>query len=121
MNTYRISKEAVKSSSLTATTILGSVPCDRNAVLESVQISSRAGITADAVNFSTIKIKNGSDVLFQRAFSSDDLSALTPESLSPLKDSTVSSSTCLEIEYTGDGTGLAVDCDLVLVFRLARP
>lgn len=121
MNTYRIHVPAVKSSTLTATTILASVPCDRDAVLEKVIISSRGGITHHGVNYSQIAIKNGSTTLAVRLFNAASLAALTPESLTLDADGTVSSSTCLKVEYDFAAAGLAVDCDLILVFRAARP
>ena len=119
-NTYRLHIPAVHTSSLTATTILASVPCDRNATLESVIISSRGGITKDPTNYSQIAVKNGSTTLAVRLFNADDLAALTPESLSITGDASVTSSTCLKVEYDYSALGLAVDCDLTLVFRLAR-
>ena len=117
---YRIHVPAVLSSSLGATTVLASVPCDRNAKLEKVMISSRTGISADTTNYSQIAVKNGSTALATRLFYTDDLAALTNESLTISGDASVTSSTCLNIEYDFAGTGLAVDCDLVLVFSTAR-
>lgn len=119
-NTYRISKEAVKSSNLNASSILCSIPCDRDAELEKVVISSRAGITANNTHYSTLQVKNGSTVLASRAFNSGDLAALTPEPLT-VTSGDVSESTGLELRYVHNGNGLALDLDVVLVFRLSRP
>ncbi len=122
-NTYRLHIPALHTAStgsLTATTVLASVPCDRNATLESVIISSRGGITHNAVNYSQLAIKNGSTTLAVRLFNAESLAALTPESLSITGDASVTSSTCLKVEYDYSALGLAVDCDFTLVFRLAR-
>lgn len=117
---YRIHVNAVHKTNLTATTVLASVPCDRNAKLEKVIISSRTGITANGTNYSQIAVKNGSNTLAVRLFNSSDLAALTPESLAISGDASVTSSTCLNIEYDFSASGLAVDCDLILVFRTER-
>ena len=120
MNTYRLYCEAVKSSSLGSSAVLRNIPCDRNARLVEVVICSRAGITANGTNYSTFQVKNGSTVLFQRAFNADDLAATTNEALTPLEDNFVDSTTELAINYDATGTGLALDLDVVLVFELAR-
>ena len=121
---YRLKCEAVKSASLGSSSEYLDIPCDRDAVLENVIISSRTGITCTASpNFSKFEVKKGSDILFQRSFqdTSPNLSAKTPEVLAPLKDSTVDSTTCLTLHYVHNGTGLAQDLDVVLVFRPSRP
>lgn len=120
MNTYRLYCEAVKSSSLGTDAVLRNIPCDRNAKLVEVVICSRAGITANGTNYSAFQVKNGSTVLFQRAFNVDSLAATTNEALAPIADSSVSSTTELAINYDATGTGLALDLDVVLVFELAR-
>ena len=120
MNTYRLYCEALKSSSLNTDAVLRYIPCDRNAYLKEVVIVSRAGITAAAVNFSKFQVKNGSDVLFERSFETDSLAAGTNESLDPLLDSTVDSTTELAINYDATGNGLAIDLDVILVFELSR-
>jgi len=117
---YRIHIPAVKSATLGVTTILASVPCDRNAKLEKVIISSRGGITHHGVNYSQIAVKNGSTTLAVRLFNASSLAALTPESLAITGDASVTSSTCLKVEYDYAASGLAVDCDLILVFSAAR-
>ena len=65
---YRIHVTAVKASALTATTVLHSIPCDRNATLKKVIIASRTGITHNGTNYSQIAIKNGSTTLAVRLF-----------------------------------------------------
>ena len=47
---YRIHVPAKHATNLTTTTVLHSIPCDRNATLKKVMISSRAGITHNATN-----------------------------------------------------------------------
>jgi len=120
MNTYRLYCDAINASSLNTDAILKYIPCDRNATLTEVVIVSRGGITAAGVNFSKFQVKNGSDVLFERSFETDSLAAGTNEALSPLKDSNVSSTTELAINYDATGNGLAIDLDVLLVFELAR-
>ena len=120
MNTYRIHFAGVKSASLNTDAVLKYIPCDRNATLTEVVIVSRGGITANAANFSKFQIKNGSNVLFERSFETDSLAAATNEVLLPLKDSNVSSTTELAINYDATGNGLAIDLDVLLVFELAR-
>jgi hypothetical protein len=120
MNTYRLYCDAVKSSSLNTDAVLKYIPSDRNAYLKEVVIVSRAGITADNTNYSKFQVKNGSDILFERSFQTDDLAAATNESLDPLLDSTVSSTTELAINYDATGNGLAIDLDVILVFELSR-
>lgn len=119
MNTYRISKEAVKSSSLNSSVLLSSVACDRNAVLESVSISSRGGITANASHYSKFQVKLGSDVLCERSFETASLAALTSESLT-VTAGDVSATSALALHYVHNGNGLAIDLDVTLVFRAAR-
>ncbi len=116
---YRLHIPAVHTSSLTTTTVLASIPCDRLARLSKVMISSRTGITHDGTNYSQIAIKNGSDTLAVRLFNAVSLAALTPEELT-VTGGDVDSSTCLKVEYDFSAGGLAVDCDLVLIFDLAR-
>lgn len=116
---YRLHIPAVKSTTLDATTVLASIPCDRLARLKKVIISSRGGITHNGTNYSQIAVKNGSTTLAVRLFNAQSLAALTPEEL-PVSNGDVSSSTCLKVEYDFSASGLAVDCDLVLVFELAR-
>ena len=118
--TYRLYCEALKSSSVNTDAVLRNIPCDRNAILSSVVICSRAGITADNTNFSKFQVKNGSDVLFERSFQTDSLAATTNEVLAPLKDSAVDSTTELVINYDATGNGLAIDLDCVLVFEYDR-
>ncbi len=118
--TYRLYCEALKSSSVNTDAVLRNIPCDRNAILSSVIICSRAGITADNTNFSKFQVKNGSDVLFERSFQVDSLAATTNEALAPLKDSAVDSTTELVINYDATGNGLAIDLDCVLVFEYDR-
>lgn len=120
MNTYRLYCEAIKSSSLTADAVLRNIPCDRNAKLQSVVICSRGGITADNTNYSKFQVKNGSTVVVERSFQTDDLAATTNEVLLPVADATVDSTTELAINYDATGNGLALDLDVVLVFELAR-
>lgn len=119
-NTYRLYCEAQKSSALGTDAVLRNIPCDRNAKLQSVVICSRAGITANATNFSKFQVKNGSTVVCERSFAADDLAATTNEVLQPIADATVDSTTELAINYDATGTGLAIDLDVVLVFELAR-
>ena len=116
---YRIHVPAEKSTNLNATSVLHSIPCDRNATLKKVIISSRAGITHDGTNYSQIAVKNGSTTLAVRLFNAVSLAALTPEELA-VSDGDVTSSTCLKVEYDFANSGLAVDCDLILVFETAR-
>ena len=118
--TYRLYCEALKSSSVNTDAVLRNIQCDRNAILSSVVICSRAGITADNTNFSKFQVKNGSDVLFERSFQSDSLAATTNEVLTPLKDSAVDSTTELVINYDATNNGLAIDLDCVLVFEYDR-
>ena len=118
--TYRLYCEALKSSSVNTDAVLRNIPCDRNAILSSVIICSRAGITADNSNFSKFQVKNGSDGLFERSFQVDSLAATTNEALAPLKDSAVDSTTELVINYDATGNGLAIDLDCVLVFEYDR-
>ena len=123
MSFYRVHTTAVKAASLNAVSTLSTVACDRDAVIESCNISSRAGITPHAANFSTVTILNGSKELFKRDFDSAGdagISALTNEVLTPLSDTTVTKSTCLNVRYNYAGSGLAVDLDIVLVFRPSR-
>ena len=122
-NTYRLHIPALHTAStgsLTATTVLASIPCDRNATLEKVIISSRGGVTYHGVNYSQLAVKNGSTTLAVRLFNAESLAALTPESLTITGDASVTSSTCLKVEYDYAASGLAVDCDFTLVFSLAR-
>ena len=116
---YRIHVPAVKTSSLGTTTVLHAIPCDRNATLKKVMIASRGGITHDGTNYSQIAIKNGSTTLAVRLFNAVSLAALTPEELT-VSNGDVTASTCLKVEYDYSASGLAVDCDLVLVFETAR-
>jgi hypothetical protein len=121
---YRIHLAAVKTASLNADSVMGCIACDRDAVLEEVVIASRTGITKDNTNYSKIKIRNGSNVLFSREFNDagGTLDALKNESLAPLKDSTVTPTTCLEVryEYGGNGTTGGIDLDCIFVFRPSR-
>ena len=121
MNTYRVHVPAVKDSSLTATTVLGLVPCDRDAVLEKVLIASRTGITHHGVNYSQIAIKNGTTLLASRVFNAASLAAKTNEELSIVANGSVDETTCLNVEYDFAAAGLAIDLDVTLVFRLSRP
>ena len=116
---YRLHVPAKHATNLTTTTVLHSIPCDRNARLKKVMISSRAGITHDGTNYSQIAIKNGSTTLAVRLFNAVSLAALTPEELE-VSNGDVTSSTCLKVEYDFSASGLAVDCDLVLVFDTER-
>lgn len=116
---YRLHIPAVNTTTLTATTVLASVPCDRLARLSKVIISSRTGIAHHSTHYSQIAIKNGSNTLAVRLFNATSLAALTPEEL-PVTGGDVDSSTCLNVEYDFANNGLAVDCDLVLIFELAR-
>ena len=116
---YRLHIPAKHAAALTTTTVLHSVPCDRLATLKKVMISSRAGITHDGTNYSQIAIKNGSKTLAVRLFNAVSLAALTNESLA-VSNADVSDATCLNVEYDFSANGLAVDCDLVLVFETAR-
>ena len=52
-------------------------------------------------------------------FSSFPLLAETNEELT-VSNGDVTSSTCLKVEYDFSASGLAVDCDLVLVFETER-
>ena len=122
---YRIHAAALKSAALTAQTTMVTIPCDRNAVIEECVIASRAGVTGHSANYSTVTVLNGANELFKRDFDTGaggdgGISALTKESLTQLKDTTVDKNTCLQIRYNYAGTGLAVDLDFVLVFRLSR-
>ncbi len=116
---YRLHVPAEKTTSLNATSVLHSIPCDRNAKLVKVFISSRAGITHDGTNYSQIAIKNGTTTLAVRVFNAVSLAALTNEELT-VSNGDVTSSTCLKVEYDFSASGLAVDCDLVLVFETER-
>ncbi len=116
---YRIHVSAEKATNLNATSVLHAVPCDRKATLKKVIIASRAGITHDGTNYSQIAVKNGSTTLAVRIFNAVSLAALTPEELT-VTDGDVDSSTCLKVEYDFSASGLAVDCDLILVFETAR-
>lgn len=118
---YRLKCEAVKAASLGSSSEYLDIPCDRDAVLESVVISSRTGITFNNTNYSKFQVKNGSDILFERSFQAVSLAAKTPEALAALKDSSVDSTSCLTLHYVHGGTGLAQDLDVVLVFRPSRP
>tara|TARA_R110001606_G_scaffold71097_1_gene162591 strand:- start:416 stop:673 length:258 start_codon:yes stop_codon:yes gene_type:complete len=82
-------------------------------------ISSRDGITHHGTNYSQIAIKNGSTILAVRLFNAVSLAALTNEELA-VSNGSVTSSTCLNVEYDFSASGLAVDCDLVLIFDTAR-
>ncbi len=116
---YRIHVPAKHATNLTTTTVLHSIPCDRNARLKKVMISSRGGITHDGTNYSQIAVKNGSTTLAVRLFNAESLAALTPEALA-VTGGDVTASTCLKVEYDFANSGLAVDCDLVLIFDTAR-
>ncbi|QDP45838.1 MAG: hypothetical protein Unbinned5179contig1004_30 [Prokaryotic dsDNA virus sp.] len=116
---YRLHIPAVHLSSLTTTTVLASIPCDRLARLSKVMISSRTGITHNGTNYSQIAVKNGSEILASRLFNTVSLAALTNEELA-VTGGDVTSETCLKVEYDFSASGLAVDCDLILIFELAR-
>ena len=116
---YRLHVPAKHATNLTTTTVLHSIPCDRNARLKKVMISSRDGITHDGTNYSQIAVKNGSTTLAVRLFNAVSLAALTTEELA-VENGDVTSLTCLKVEYDFSASGLAVDCDLVLVFDTER-
>ena len=118
---YRLKCEAVKASSLNSSSEYLDIPCDRDASLDSVVISSRTGITHNNTNYSKFQIKNGSTVVYERSFQAVSLAAKTPEALAPLSDPSVDSTSCLTLHYVHAGTGLAQDLDVVLVFRPSRP
>ena len=120
---YRLQGTAIKTSPLNSSSQYDLlIPCDRDAVLESVIICQRdTNITADNTNFSKFQVKNGSSVIFERSFQTVSLNKETPEALAPLADPTVDSTTCLTLHYVHNGTGLAQKLDLVFVFRPSRP
>ena len=123
MSNYRVKTTSVKTASLNAQSTTASVPCDRDAVIEECWISSRDGITAHAANNSTLVILNGATKLFERKFitaPAETIAALTNEKLTALADTSVSKSTCLQIRYDYNGSGLAQDLDIVFVFRPSR-
>jgi hypothetical protein len=116
---YRIHIPCVKSADLGATSTLASVACDRLATLEKVLISARGTQAFHAVNYSQIAVKNGSKTMAVRIFNSQGIAALQQESLD-VSNADVDATTVLNIEYDFAASGLAVDCDLVLVFSTAR-
>lgn len=119
---YRLQGTALKNSSLGSSSQYDlRIPCDRDATLDSVVISSRAGITHHNTNYSKFQVKNGSNVIYERSFQSVSLNAETPEALVPIGNPSVDSTTCLTLHYVHAGSGLAQDLDVVFVFRPSRP
>ena len=120
MNTNRIYCEAAKSSSLNTSAQIRRIPIDRNMKLESVLICPRSNITADNTNYSKIQFKNGSTVIAERSFQTDDLAADTSEALAISGTPELSALEEIQVYYVAAGNGLAIDLDCLLVLSPAR-
>ena len=118
---FYIHVPAVKVAALNATSTMSTVSIDRNCRLSKVILTARETVTHNGVNYSQINVKAGSDLLASRVFNASSLTALTPESLTvdtaknDLEDGDV-----LNIQYDFSANGLAVNCDLTLVFEPSR-
>ena len=102
------------------------IPCDRDAVLESVSSSVNVIQTLHTTTqtFQSFKSKMVQDVIFERSFQSVSLSAR--KHLRRLhhyaKIQLLTATTCLTLHYVhAMVTGLAQKLDLVFVFRPSRP
>ncbi len=116
---FYISCPAKKTASLNQTSTMSTCSVDRNCRLVKVLLTARETVTHHAVNYSQIGVKVGSNMLASRVFNASTLAALTQESLTVASNDLIAGDV-LNIEYDFAASGLALDCDLTLVFEPSR-